>query len=285
MTWGFVRGQAYNRRQDIHARFGGQQQGGIITPAKHNVIFIMTGKRGAEYGYNDVHHDDGRIDYFGEGQRGDMEMARGNLAIADHVANGKDLLWFEKAYPERTITFRGEYVCAGWRWGRSTDYDGNDRAAIIFELHPLENVADATEVQPTAPVTDLERLRELAFAAAAPSKAVGVGKRTIYQRSADVRAYVLARANGTCHGCEQPAPFQRTDGSPYLEPHHIRRASDGGPDHPRFVIALCPNCHRRVHAGIDGAAFNDRLLEMMTGIEPHRKGELKIGRRTVQAVD
>jgi HNH endonuclease len=38
----------------------------------------------------------------------------------------------------------------------------------------------------------------------------------------------------------------------YLEPHHLRRVSNGGPDHPAHVISLCPNCHRRVHAGADG---------------------------------
>lgn len=267
MTWGFVRGKAYNRRKDIHDRFGGQRQGGIITPKAHNVIFIMTGKRGAEYGYDDLPHPDGRVDYFGEGQRGDMQMARGNLAIANHVADGKDLLWFEKSYPERTITFRGEYVCAGWRWGRSKDAEGKERDAIIFELHPLDRVIETTEEQPLID-GNLAKLRELAFAASAPSQIKGTSKRTIYQRSADVRAYVLARANGTCQGCHEPAPFKRADGSPYLEPHHIRRASDGGPDDPRFVIAVCPNCHRRVHAGADGSAFNETLLERMKTIEP-----------------
>jgi hypothetical protein len=39
---------------------------------------------------------------------------------------------------------------------------------------------------------------------------------------------------------------------PNLEPHHIRRLADGGPDHPRWVAALCPTCHRRVHHGVDG---------------------------------
>jgi hypothetical protein len=29
---GFEVGRTYNRRADIHARFGGQQQGGIVTP-------------------------------------------------------------------------------------------------------------------------------------------------------------------------------------------------------------------------------------------------------------
>jgi 5-methylcytosine-specific restriction protein A len=271
MTWDFVRGRAYNRRQDIHERFqGGSARNGIITFAKFpNLIIIMTGKRGLEFGYDDVFYEDGRIDYYGAGAKGDMKMVRGNRALANHAADGRDVLCFEKIYEgtARHIVFRGEYLSAGWRAGRSNDQHGNARAAIIFELHPLENIANELDQRPQPGVSDLERLRALAFAAAAPSTAVGTSKRTIYQRSADVRAYVLARAKGHCQGCGQPAPFTRADGSPYLEPHHIRRASDGGPDDPRFVIALCPNCHRRVHAGEDGPAFNQHLLGLMATIE------------------
>ncbi|HUN98983.1 MAG TPA: HNH endonuclease signature motif containing protein [Bradyrhizobium sp.] len=56
--------------------------------------------------------------------------------------------------------------------------------------------------------------------------------------------------------------------APYLEPHHLRRLSDGGPDHPAQVIALCPNCHRRVHAGADGPKYNVALTAKMVTIEP-----------------
>ena len=73
-----------------------------------------------------------------------------------------------------------------------------------------------------------------------------VAKRNVYQRSDDLKVYVLRRADGTCEGCEQPAPFLTTAGRPYLEPHHTRRLSDGGPDDYHHVIALCPTCHRRV---------------------------------------
>jgi len=78
---------------------------------------------------------------------------------------------------------------------------------------------------------------------------------------------VVVRATGSCEGCGAPAPFLRPNGTPYLEPHHIRRLSDGGPDDPRFVIALCPNCHRRVRSGSDGPAYNDALLAKMPQIE------------------
>jgi hypothetical protein len=32
--WGFVVSRTYNRRRDIHARFGGQRQGGIGEPTE-----------------------------------------------------------------------------------------------------------------------------------------------------------------------------------------------------------------------------------------------------------
>ena len=41
MSWGFEIDRVYNRRADIHARFGGQQQGGIITPANHSLVIIV----------------------------------------------------------------------------------------------------------------------------------------------------------------------------------------------------------------------------------------------------
>lgn len=56
-------------------------------------------------------------------------------------------------------------------------------------------------------------------------------------------------------------------GCRYLEPHHTRRLSDTGPDHPRWVIGLCPTCHRRVHYGADGVAYNDKLEAKLAMIE------------------
>ena len=79
-----------------------------------------------------------------------------------------------------------------------------------------------------------------------------------------IRQYVLERANGYCEGCNLPAPFMTADGKPYLEPHHIRRLSDGGPDHPRWVAAVCANCHRRAHYSRDAVVFN-QTLELAVG--------------------
>ena len=72
----------------------------------------------------------------------------------------------------------------------------------------------------------------------------------VFKRNPDVIAEVLVRANGVCEKCKKPAPFiRRSDGSPYLEVHHIIRLTDGGEDAVDNAIAVCPNCHREVHSG------------------------------------
>jgi 5-methylcytosine-specific restriction protein A len=93
MNW--TVGKTYNRRRDLHDKYGGQRQGGISTPSAHPLIFLFTGESGAQYGYRDGPRPDGTCWYTGEGQVGDMEMVRGNRAIRDHVTDGKQLHLFE----------------------------------------------------------------------------------------------------------------------------------------------------------------------------------------------
>ena len=55
------------------------------------------------------------------------------------------------------------------------------------------------------------------------------------------------RANGICQLCRKAAPFTRLDGNPYLESHHIIWLSEGGSDSLNNTVALCPNCHKKMH--------------------------------------
>lgn len=266
MSWGFERGRVYNRRADIHSRFGGQMQGGIVTPSAHALIIIITGEEGLAHGYADKLRDDGVFDYYGEGQSGDMQFIRGNRKIRDHAQDGRDLLLFRKT--RAGLRFEGEFVFESYRIERGTDSSGVQRNAIVFELRPLEALAEAVDATPPAPFANLQALKDRAFAAANPAPSSTQRMRTVVERSKDVKEYIVRRGAGVCEGCGSNAPFLRPDGVPYLEPHHIRRLSDGGPDDPRFVIALCPNCHRRIHSGADGTNYNKQMLTKMKVIEP-----------------
>lgn len=96
--------------------------------------------------------------------------------------------------------------------------------------------------------TPEERLRRLSEAPKLPKTMTVVTK--AFVRNPDVIAQALHRANGTCEGCQQNAPFIRQrDGSPYLEVHHRLPLSAGGEDTLENAVALCPNCHRRAHYG------------------------------------
>ena len=261
-------GRVYNRRRDIHGRYGGQRQGGISTPSNAPFVILFTGQSGTQYGYQDRWTEEGVFLYSGEGQRDDMAFVRGNLAIRDHAANGKDLLLFEALGKRRGVRFMGNFACVSWDTEEGPDVEGNTREVIVFHLVPAD--ADTIETDETMePGVSLANLRQMALASSttAPSSDPKSAKRVYHQRSQAVRTYVLARASGNCESCGATAPFTRRDGTPYLEPHHTRRLSDGGPDHPRWVGAVCPNCHREIHHGQDGGALNERLEDYLGSIE------------------
>jgi 5-methylcytosine-specific restriction protein A len=63
------------------------------------------------------------------------------------------------------------------------------------------------------------------------------------------------------------APFATAKGRPYIECHHIHRLSDGGPDHPRWVVGVCPNCHKRAHYSSDAKEYNKQLDAIVKDLE------------------
>jgi 5-methylcytosine-specific restriction enzyme A len=76
----------------------------------------------------------------------------------------------------------------------------------------------------------------------------------VFVRNPDVVAEVLIRANGICERCKNPAPFLRAkNGLPYLEVHHKIQLAHGGDDTVNNAWGLCPNCHRELHHGMQGA--------------------------------
>ena len=255
----FIHGKIY-RRKDIHADVGGQEQGGISTPSGQKVILVFTGQQGEQYGYQDEWIGGDTFLYTGEGQVGDMTFRAGNKAIRDHLQTGKDLHLF-KYVSQGHCQYVGQMVCTGHQYHTRPDRSGAPRQVIVFELSPVEAVTVPDAIAPPempSPGT-LEVLRRKAMTVPTQGTNTVERKTIIRERSADVKRYVLARAAGTCEACGAPAPFKTAEGSLYLETHHIHRLSDGGPDQPRFVAGLCPNCHRRAHYSHDQEAFNAQL--------------------------
>lgn len=144
-------GALYSRRRDVHDIFGGQNQGGISTPSDSEFIFLFTGEAGKAHGYNDFADEEG-FHLYGEGQTGDMQFVRGNLAVRDHQINGKRLLLFQSLGKSRPYRYLGEFVLV-----RSEFIDapstarGSIRRAIVFVLRRLvfdQEVAEAQSAEP-----------------------------------------------------------------------------------------------------------------------------------------
>ena len=60
--------------------------------------------------------------YYGEGKIGDMQFIKGNLALRDHVANGKGVHLFQ-AVPGKKgwLRYSAQMFCAGYDWVDAPD--------------------------------------------------------------------------------------------------------------------------------------------------------------------
>ncbi len=271
----FTVGKEY-RRSDLHDQHGGSRQGGISPSAKSPLVLLFTGESGKQYGYlADGFQEDGTFCYTGEGRNGDMRMIKGNLAIRDSTANEKQLHLFEQTR-KGFVQYLGEFSYLDHHEERAPDLSGDLRKVIVFELEVVSAESDFTPALPNLSGKSelakfwnlpLNQLRDLASAISSKQQTSAERKRMVYERREAVRVYALRRSKGNCEGCEQKAPFNNDKGQPYLEPHHIARIADEGPDHPEWVAALCPNCHRRVHFGVDRKSYNELVAEKIRSIE------------------
>lgn len=92
-----------------------------------------------------------------------------------------------------------------------------------------------------------EELREKAIKHSGPGLLRYQKSTGQYIRDQFVSKFAKKRAQGICQLCNSPAPFKDRDGKPFLETHHIVPLSKGGDDSVENTVALCPNCHRKMH--------------------------------------
>ena len=128
----FIPNQLY-KRSLIHDEYGGNRQGGISPSAKVPYIFIFSGKSGAQYGYRDGWDNNNIFTYTGEGQEGDMQFIKGNLALKEHLNRGKRVFLFE-IEGLGMVKFISEMEFYDADYSVTSDRNGNDRIGIQFFL-------------------------------------------------------------------------------------------------------------------------------------------------------
>jgi len=85
---------------------------------------------------------------------------------------------------------------------------------------------------------------------------------TNYARDPRVRREVERRANGRCEFCGAIG-FSRTNGTKYVETHHIIALANDGVDRVTNVIGLCPNHHKEAHFGNQREVLERQMVRIV----------------------
>jgi 5-methylcytosine-specific restriction enzyme A len=280
----FIVGARYDRSDLLDSVGSKQPQSGIIWgPARDDCVIVTSGGRyGLRMGYADSRLPDGTWLYHGQGEEGDQDPDRfGNLLLID---GERTVLLFSTREPTssevknrqswaKVYTFEGNFRVAAWDLVVPTQGKRAGNKLIAFRLAPelalvtQPDQGDAAALASQPEDLNLEALRNVLMASPfRPVQAV-TSIAVYYLRSEQIQAYAIKRSGGRCECCGRVAPFLGKDGLPFLEVHHIRRLSDGGPDYPTNVAAVCPNCHREAHYGQRAHEVNSMLLEKIRNVE------------------
>lgn len=132
----FTIGESYHRQSDLHNKYGGNRQSGISACSKHPIIFLFSAPTGKESGYKDGFVSNDTYIYSGEGSVGNMEFTRGNKAILDHQADGRELHLFKKE-KSGLYQYIGQFEYASHKIIEGDDIEGNKRKLIQFTLNRI----------------------------------------------------------------------------------------------------------------------------------------------------
>jgi|SRR5579871_4320637 len=127
------------RRRDIHRRFGGNRQAGIVPCKRDKIVFLFHTFEPSQQFYRDGIDEDGIYWYSGEGVTGDMGWTSANLALRDHEENGAQLWLFERAQRRGGLwRFKQKMRYLGHRYVKRIDKGGQARRTIVFGLLPAK---------------------------------------------------------------------------------------------------------------------------------------------------
>ena len=137
-----------------------------------------------------------------------------------------------------------EVIVGEWKKGKKHMFED---VIVLAEMGVIDVPEDESEQQRLIEKMTVAQLEKVAANRGNKHPEKLVSQSSQYKRNLFVAEYAKQRAKGVCQLCGQKAPFLTKTGNPYLETHHVVWLSRGGEDTIDNVVALCPNCHRRMH--------------------------------------
>lgn len=239
---------------DLKEIFKVGNMGGMRRSLKTNCLVLVSDHTKGVY---DDRWEDGTCYLTGMGLTGPQALNAQNKTLYESETNGIQLHFFE-VHIAGQYRYHGKVKLAGKPFQEDQlDSKDNLRKVWIFPIKPVDLIEPLPI--PLSDLKSLENKREKLAAKLtdsalkkrlenAPKKASKVQTAIkSYYRNPYVAEYVKRRAGGRCELCANYGPFIVAKGFPFLEVHHVKWLSDGGEDTIENTVALCPNCHRKMH--------------------------------------
>lgn len=253
---------------ELYEIFGCGNSGGMRRAKKTNSLVIISSH--VKSVYDDIWDRDTLL-YTGMGQNGDQSLNfQQNKTLNESNENGVQVFLFEQ-FKVNEYTYLGPVkLIAKPYQDKQKGENGLVRNVYIFplKLQQGERFLEQLSVQEwkqekkkKAKILSVEELEKRALKSNAKCEEY---KTTVkqYIRNEYVIEFAKRLATGICQLCDTPAPFNDKNGDAYLETHHIEWLARGGEDTIYNTVALCPNCHKKMHV-LDLDKDKEFLLQKM----------------------
>lgn len=199
--------------------------------------------------YHDVWKN-GVLHYTGMGKVGDQVLqGNQNKTLYYSDTNGVEVHLFE-VMEKSVYTYRGIVELADRPYkSKQLDERGIMRNVWIFPVKPTSGTLSMFGKE--SPGKEINKLSNRELVRRVDMNQIErkpqIAETTVYYRDPYLKEIVRRIAEGKCQYCGNNAPFFDKNGEPYLEEHHVKGLADGGKDIIDNVVAICPNCHRKMH--------------------------------------
>jgi 5-methylcytosine-specific restriction enzyme A len=229
--------------------------GGMRRSTKRNLLVLISDP------FKGLYQDrwDGEIlHYTGMGPEGEQSLAYAQNRTLAESPRTRIPVYLLEALDPLEYTYAGEVELVGAPYQEDQlDDKGKPRRAWVFPIRLKSGgvIPTLTDEQARAfeesqaQIARRLSMMELETRARNAKKlpTIRAAQVSTYVRDAAVAEYAKRRADGICDLCEEDAPFRTTRNDAYLECHHIKWLAHGGEDTTENTVALCPNCHRKMH--------------------------------------